>query len=586
MNCHRLAISFLLVAAACVADTRYPLTDADAPNPVASLDAYEGGLARIYGAQSPKSLNNYLDTNYMTVQVFGLLYDSLLSVHPITYEYTPGIAKAWTISDDKKTFTFEIDPRAKWSDGRSITAADVAWTVQAILDPKHLTGPFKVDFERFETPEVLDEHRVRFTAKEVHWKNLGAFTSLIVLPKHIFATLDFNRVNFEFPVVSGPYRLGSIKEGIKVDLERRDDWWARARKSTVGTYNIGTMSFRFFAERENAYAAFRKGDIDVFPVYTSHRWVNQTGGEKFDKNWIVKQKILNSNPVGFQGFAMNMRRAPYDDIRVRKALAHLLDRGRMNERLMYNQYFLHRSYWEDLYDEKNPCPNELIGFDKEAARKLLSEAGWRANPDTGWLEKGGKPFRITFLTRDSSSQKFLDIFKEDLKDVGIDLIVDQKDTAAWTKDMDAFNYEMTWSAWGASVRKDPEPAWHSREAERSAGPNITGFKSDKVDALIEQQSQNYDIAQRHEFVRQMDAIIYAEIPYVLLWNINYTRLLYWNKFGTPETVLDKYGDEIAVLQYFWVDEDSEADLEDAIENGDALPRKPFERKFSELFKKQ
>jgi microcin C transport system substrate-binding protein len=84
-------------------------------------------------------------------------------------------------------------------------------------------------------------------------------------------------------------------------------------------------------------------------------------------------------------------------------------------------------------------------------------------------------------------------------------------------------------------------------------------------------------------VRQMDALIYAEIPYVLLWNINYTRLLYWNKFGTPDTVLDKYGDEIAVLQYFWVDEDSEADLTDAMENGDALGRKPFERDFSKLY---
>jgi microcin C transport system substrate-binding protein len=576
----------LLLAATAIAETRYPLNYKDAPNPIASPDAYDGGLARIYGAQSPKSLNNYLDTNYMTVQVFGLLYDSLLNTHPLTLEYTPGIAKSWTISDDKKTFTFEIDPRAKWSDGRPITAADVAWTVQAILDPKNLTGPFKVDFERFEAPEVIDDQHVRFTAKEVHWKNLGVFAGLQVLPKHIFATLDFNRVNFEFPVVSGPYRIGGIKEGIKVDLERRDDWWARARKDTAGTYNVGTMSFRFFAERENAYAAFRKGDIDVFPVYTSHRWVNQTSGEKFEKNWIIKQKILNANPVGFQGFAMNMRRAPYDDIRVRKALAHLLDRGRMNERLMYNQYFLHRSYFEDLYDEKTPCPNELIPFDKDAARKLLAEAGWVANPETGWLEKDGKVFRITFLTRAASSQKFLDIFKEDLKDVGIDLVVDQKDWAAWTKDMDAFNYEMTWAAWGAVVRKDPETAWHSREAERKAGPNITGFKNPKIDAIIEKQRSMFDINARHELVRQADAMIYAEIPYVLLWNINYTRMLYWNKFGTPDTVLDKYGDEIAVLQYWWVDEDSEADLEDAIENGDALPRMPFERKFSELYQAQ
>ena len=72
--------------------------------------------------------------------------------------------------------------------------------------------------------------------------------------------------------------------------------------------------------------------------------------------------------------------------------AHLVDRRKMNSTIMYNQYFLHRSYYEDLYAKENPNPNPLFEMDKPKARKLLEEAGWKANPKTGILEKNGIPF--------------------------------------------------------------------------------------------------------------------------------------------------------------------------------------------------
>ncbi|MDI6688705.1 MAG: ABC transporter substrate-binding protein, partial [Desulfobacterales bacterium] len=135
------------------------------------------------------------------------------------------------------------------------------------------------------------------------------------------------------------------------------------------------MKFKFFAERENAFESFKKGMIDLFPIYTARIWVNETKGDDFLKNRIVKQKIYNYNPIGFQGFAMNMRRPPFDDIRVRKAMAFLLDRRKMNSALMYGQYFLHKSYFEDLYTKQNPCSNQLAEMDKEKARNLLGQAG-------------------------------------------------------------------------------------------------------------------------------------------------------------------------------------------------------------------
>ena len=555
----------------------------DRSNPIASPDALIGGEIAIFAGQYPKSLNYYLDNNSFSVEVFGAMYETLLGMHPITLKYEPGLAHKWTISQDKKTFTFTLDPRAKWSDGRPISTRDVKWTFDAILDPKNLTGPHKVALERFESPVVLDDRTIRFQAKNVHWMNLGAVGGFQILPHHVFAEVDFNKINFEFPVVSGLYRLGDINEGLFITLQRRTDWWNKDAPSAQFSGNFERLKFRFYAERENAFEAFKKGQLDLYPIYTSRLWVNETKGEKFSNDWIVKQKIYNQNPIGFQGFAMNMRKPPFDDIRVRLAMAHLLDRAKMNSTLMYNQYFLHRSYFEDLYDKQNPCPNQPVVFDKAKARELLQQAGWRVNPTTGFLEKNGRKFSFKFLTRQASTDKFLAIYAEDLKDVGIELVIDRKDWAAWARDMDEFNYEMTWAAWGSGVFKNPESMWSSNEAERKGGNNITGFKDDIVDGLIEKQKSIFDIQQRNSIYREIDQIVFGAHPYVLLWNINYTRLLYWNKFGTPDTVLSKYGNETSAYWYWWIDEDSQADLEDAINEGLPLPPKEPAVYFDEMF---
>jgi len=555
----------------------------DEPSPLASSFAVPGGSVNIYAHQYPQSFNYYLDNNVLSGELFGNMFESLLGIDGMTAEYVPGLAERWTISDDKRTITFTLDERARWSDGTPVTAHDVVFTFNTVLAPENLTGPHKVGLDNFETPVALDDRTVKFVAKEVHWRNLGTAGGLLILPKHAMEGKDFNRILFSFPVVSGPYRIGEVNEGRFVTMERREDWWARELPRNQHTANFQTLVYRFFADAENAYESFRRGLLDVFPVYVARIWVNESSGERFDRNWIVKQKVYNYNPIGFQGFAMNMRRPPFDDLRVRRALAHLLNREKMNSTIMYDQYFLQRSYYEDLYSEEQPCPNELIAYDKERARALLAEAGWKANPSTGLLEKDGKPFVLRFLTRDPSTDKFLAIYGEDLRDVGITLEIVKKDWAAWTKDMDTYDYDMTWAAWGAGLFKDPESMWHSREADRPSGNNITGFRHAEVDALIEKQREVFDVQARNDILRRIDEIVAAEVPYVLLWNINYTRLLYWNKFGMPDQVLSKYGDERSAFGLWWYDEDAAAELDEAMKEGRDLAPRPVEVRFDDHF---
>ena len=557
----------------------------DRADPLASPDAVPGGKITYAASSPPKSLNPYLDNNVFSYQVFGSLYETLLGSDPLTADYAPGLARRWEISKDKRQFTFYIDPLARWSDGKPVTAEDVLWTFNAVMAPESQTGPAKVALRTFlETPpEILDRLTIRFTASEVHWRNLGAVGGFEILPKHVFEGRDFNKINNEFPIVSGPYRIAEHKEGISLTLRRRTDWWARSRSATRGTYNFETVVYRFFAEQDNAFEAFLAGEVDVFPVYRAAIWTGKTTGRKFDSNWIVKRQIRNHHPIGFQGFAMNLRRAPFDDIRVRKALAHLLDRKRMNETLMANQYFLHRSYYEGLYDTSNVCANATFDFNPDEARRLLDEAGWTTDPATGMRRKDGKPLSFTFLTRDESSDKFLALYGEDLRKAGVEMKIERKDWAAWTRDMDEYKFDMTWAAWSAGLHPDPEGMWSSAEAGKPGGNNITGFSDPMVDELIEVQKSIFNVRERNGICRRIDAILAEQVPYILLWNVDSVRLLYWDKFGTPPTVLSKFGDERSLLAYWWYDADNASDLQDAMENGEVLPPRPDIVDFDETF---
>lgn len=572
-----LTLALLCFALSVSADETFPRPDwKDVLSPIASPDAVPGGTLVFCAYQSPKSLNYYVSNDVLSQHIFTLCYESLLGLDPMTAEFIPGLACRWTLSDDKRVFTFEIDPAAVWSDGRPVTAADVKWTFDKVMAPASETGRFKVALETFTNtpPRILGPRTIRFVANEAHWRNLLALGDFCILPSHVYSNADFNKINFEFPVVSGPYRLGTFRENIELRMERRADWWQRRRPSTAHTLNFQTVSYRFFSEQENALESLRKGDIDLLAVYMSRLWNNETSGDRFDRNWIAKQRVRNHEPRGFQGFAMNLRRPPFDDLRVRQALALLLDRDRMNRTLMYNAYFLQRSYFEDLYGKTNACPNVLTPFEPEKAHVLLRGAGWLPNPQTGMLEKAGKRLRFTFLTNDAASDKFLALYSEDLKKAGIELKIERKDAAGWARDLETFNFDMTWVSWTGSLFKDPEPMWSSREADRPTGNNVVGFRDARVDALIEKQKTLFDIQARNQVCREIDSILCEHTPYILLWNIDATRLLYWNKFGMPRTVLGRFGDERVVLSYWWYDADSAAELKAARAAGSALPKRP------------
>ena len=544
------------------------------PDPCASPRARRGGTIRFYGAQPPKSLNAYVDNNSYSAMVFGLMYDQLLGTDPETGDLAPALARRWLVSDDGREFTFELDERARWSDGVPVTADDVKWTFDAVMSPASDTGPWKSTLAFFESPEAVDARTVRFRKKgdsPSDWRDILNCSTFWILPRHAFAAQDFNRLELVNAVVGGPYLISRVEEQVETELRRHGRWWRQDLVPCRGTCNFDRILLRYYADNENAFEALKKRQLDLYPVYSARIMAEETGGERFRRNWILKRRFRNHSPVGFQGFAMNLRRAPFDDVRVRRAMAKLIDRETMNRTMMNGEYFLLRSYYHDLYDAGHPCANELVRYDPEGAAHLLAEAGWMRSGEDGRLSRNGRPFAFTFLSRGTMEDKFLALFDQALRARGIEMKIVRKDFAGWMRDMDSFSFDMTWAAWGSGLVKYPELMWGGAEADRRGSANVTGFRSPEVDRLIAGEKTMEDAASRADVYRAIDAALCEACPYALLWQVDETRIVYWNKFGMPDGGLSKFGREEGVLTYWWYDDDRVRELDEAMSGGRCLP---------------
>lgn len=545
-------------------------------DPIASKDARPCGAITLWGSAMPKSFNMWEDYNSFSAELMGMMFEPLVSLHSTEDREVGILADSWSVSEDGKTFTFHVDPRAKWSDGKPVTAEDVQFYYDVIMDEKNLTPIFKVGLSRFDRPEVVDSLTVKMTAKESHWGNFWEAAGMLAFPKHVWAGKDFNQIRYEFPVVSGPYKIKTFREDRYVELARRADWWGFKKNWNRGKYNFEKIRYRFMNDQTKALEAFKKQDINAYAIYTSSIWMKQTDFDAIQKGWAVKQRIFNKEPIGFQGMAINLRKPQFQDVRVRRALNMLLNREAMNEKYMYNQYFLLNSYYPDLWEGNQNPSAPLYKFNPDSARALFAEAGYKVNAQ-GVLEKDGKPFAINFITS-QEDLRHLTLFQEDLKKVGVVATIEQMSQSTLRKRLDDADFDLYWVNWGAGRLRDPEASWNSTTALQKGTNNLAGVQDKVVDSLINLQKTEFDLAKRNEILKALDNRLAEIVPYVLMWQCDHHRILYWNRYGTPDKVFDRFNREDAIPVYWWLDPTKSAILDKAMKAGESLPIQEYDIK--------
>jgi microcin C transport system substrate-binding protein len=523
---------------------------------------------------------NYVENRFIETSC----YEALLDLHPVTLEFVPRLASHWKISDDKMTFWFRIDPEARWSDGRRVVAEDVLATWKLLMDETILEPSSQLVYGKFEPPVAESMYIVRIKAKQLNWRNLLYFgSSMTILPAHVIGDLTGAKYlkQFQWKTIpgSGPYtvRESDIKKQQSYALRRRDNWWAEQRPENRYLYNFDRIEFRVVKDNDRLmFEKLKAGETDFYVVSRAQWWAEETDFDEIKKGWIQKRRIYNSNPAGTFGIFFNMRKEPFDDIRVRQAFAHLINRQMMIEELFYNQYFHTDSLYSGSVYE-NP-DNPKYRYDPEKAIELLAEAGWTEKNSQGILVKDGRPFVVELgITKESG--RIITPYQQELRRAGIDLKLKFQDSNSLFKVAQERKFELYLASYGGLIFPNPETSLKSSLADQHDNNNLSGFKNERVDELLDLYDEEFSQARRIEMIREIDKIYMDTCPQVLFWYAPYHRFLYWDKFGYPEYYISMYGDYRSVFSYWWYDEDKAQALEEARKQGTTLPVGETEVKF-------
>ena len=318
---------------------------------------------------------------------------------------------------------FHLRPGVKFQDGRMVSAEDVRFTYDAIMNPKNLS-PLVSVYEPVKTVDVIDPLTVKIIYKRLYSPAVSTW-SIGILPKHLLDsqalkkealalgkdpnTFTIRQSAFNrHPVGCGPFRFQTWKSDQYIILDRFDDYWE-------GPPNYHQYIYRIIPDPLTQEMEFYAGTLDSYGVQP-HQVQRLENDPRFQH--------FSGTAFGYTYIGYNERRKPFDDPRVRRALGMAIDVNKIIKYVLYGQGeritgpFVKQT---DYYDHTiKPLP-----YDPQGALKLLETAGWKRN-NAGRLEKNGKPFEFTLITNNGNDirKAILAIAQDAWKQIGIDVHTD------------------------------------------------------------------------------------------------------------------------------------------------------------------
>lgn len=504
------------------------------------------------------------------------MLNTLVSIHPETKQIIPELASSWEILEDGKVLIFHLDPDAKWSDGKPITAADVQATYDLILHPKVVEVEIKSELEKFARPEALDERTVKFVHRNASWRNVLLFEDVFIYPAHAVKPETYlEDWRNAAPVVSGQYTLGELVSGQSFKFERRKDFWGEGKRQFIGTGNFDTLHHKAIFDDAITFETAKKGDIDFYLVTKAQRWAEECDFDQVKKGWMQKARMFHRTPEVPSQMAFNLESPLFSDVRVRKGLFYLYNREYLHDQLFFHEYVNKNSYWANSIYE-NPG-NEKVTFNAEKGLALLAEAGFTSKDPDGTLKKGDKRLEFDLVYIHPSAERTYTPIQETFRKYGVKMNLKLVSPSVWIKLSQDKEFEFIYANWGPLDFPNPRDMWHSEKSAPKDTSNIGHFKNAEVDRLIEAYELEPDFDKRAALIRQMDAIIYEQYPYLLDWYSSSYRMLWWDKFGMPEWMTYPTQDVRHTLwKVWWWDAGRAERLEKARAAGAAVPLAPPE----------
>src|SRR5690348_7444931 len=247
------------------------------------------------------------------------------------------LAKTVETNDERTFVTFHLDPRARFSDGKAVTAEDVLFSWQLLRD--HGRPNHRQYYSKVVKAEALDALSVRFDLTGADDRELPLILGLMpVLPKHVVDVSTFEETSLTPMIGSGPYRITAVKPGASITFTRNPDYWGRDLPINRGLFNFDEIRFDYFREANGYFEAFKRGLYDYRVEFEPLRWHDGYNFPAAKDGEIVRETIKTGLPRPSEFFVFNTRRPVFSDVRVRRALT-----------LLFDFEWINRNYFFDLY---------------------------------------------------------------------------------------------------------------------------------------------------------------------------------------------------------------------------------------------
>lgn len=522
----------------------------------------------------------YIDKGIGVSQLDGWVY-SPLAYRSLDEPYTVYglVAQKMERAEDGLYLRFFLNPKARFADGKPITAEDVRYSFNLLMTQGSLR--FRTLFADVKHVEVEGPLQVRFDFSSNENRTLPLdIATLPVFPEHWWKSRDFaNGGGYEVPLGSGPYKVSKINAGSTITFQRDPDWWGKDLPVSRGLYNFDRLSLEYFGDTEVARQVLRGGAYDFNREFSATGYSIGYNGPALDDGRLQRAHLAKQAPQAAQGYVFNMQKPIFQDRRVRQALAMLWDFEWANRQMMRNLYIRQQSYFSNsplaatqlpdaqelaiLEPLRGQIPDEVFtqvfkapttdgsGMirDKQLqALALLEDAGWTPKGDK-LVNAAGEPLEFTFLNVQNGLERLLLPYKRNLAQIGITLNIRRIDSSQYVNRLMTRDYDMIVT--GFPVTTSPGMELYNYFGSSSAfdpgSNNYIVLQNPAVDTLVTGLVRATTQAQMLSYAHALDRVL----QWNYYWIPNYyppgTSAAWWNRFGRP--AIEASNDE--ALESWW-----------------------------------
>jgi peptide/nickel transport system substrate-binding protein len=536
--------------------------------PYVNPQAPKGGALNLAYLGAFDSLNPYNVKALSTAQgLIGNVYQSLMTRsadEPFTLYGL--IAKSIETNPPRDKVVFHLDPAAKFSDGSPITSADVLFTFN-LLKAKGRPQQ-RAAFSLVKSIDAPDDWTVAYDLSGANDRELPLTLAIMpVLSRAHTDAENFEDQTLQIPVGSGPYRVAEVKPGQGLVLERDPNYWAKDLPISRGVQNFDRIRIDYYRDATAMFEAFKAGLIDYRVEDDANRWRSGYDFPAARDGRVLKAAIPSGLPKGVSGFAFNIRRPPFADVRVREALASMFDFEWINANLFAGAYKRSEGFFDDseLSSIGRPASERELALLKPypgAVRDDVMKGEWRAPVSdasgrdrtiaksalgalatAGYSLRNGQlvdalgaPLAFEILVKNRDEERLALAYARNLARIGVVATVRLVDEVQFQRRRTSFDFDMMIGSWIASPSPGNEQRgrWSSAAANAQGAYNISGVHSPAVDAMI---AAILAADAKEDFVaavRALDRLLISGFYIVPLYYAPEQWIAYSAKLGRPD----------------------------------------------------